>query len=469
MVVINDKKLKNYVHSKITNDFGLSVDDIAPKVTNAGRFSAWLGGNQTKIKQVLKAVKDEGVSPAFFASYEVGEGYNSAWGWLNHTTPQGNYIQDAKAVARWIVSQSKRMNEKPAWIDYANYNDFVPQSVKQSGNKDFNNLPSGAIGRVVIAGTAAATWEVYYPNGLKASYNGVQNYGKPLTEQYKNIEKWGGSLTGGSNGGDDGGSDSGSDSGNGSNDPILNLMQKALKSFTEFLEEALTWDLHSIGTDKYFTNNYFQMIKTFNNTYQLKMNLPLLNEFDKLIDSIMPDDNGGNNGGDDGDDGDDGGSSSGYNTKDLKNHKLNFKYAGSYEEAVENGYPFPKEHHGNDYDYIYETLKSHVSGTVNGNAQHGFTVNNGGIGYNGDGTGWGNRIVIKLDDGSGRSFLYAHLNRMDVKAGDKIKVGQTIGQTGNTGEQTTGAHLHVELKDAPKSNEADGTIDPTPFIDKHAK
>ena len=77
--------------------------------------------------------------------------------------------------------------------------------------------------------------------------------------------------------------------------------------------------------------------------------------------------------------------------------------------------------------------------------------------------------MIKLDDGSGRSFMYAHLNRMDVKAGDKIKVGQKLGQTGNTGEQTTGAHLHVELKDAPKSKETDGTIDPTPFIDKHAK
>ena len=65
--------------------------------------------------------------------------------------------------------------------------------------------------------------------------------------------------------------------------------------------------------------------------------------------------------------------------------------------------------------------------------------------------------------------MYAHLNRMDVSAGDKVKVGQVIGQTGNSGEQTTGAHLHVELKDAPNSNETDGTIDPTPFIDKHAK
>ena len=46
MTVIKDKTLDDYVHSKINNDFGLTVDDIAPNVTNAGRFSAWLGGNQ---------------------------------------------------------------------------------------------------------------------------------------------------------------------------------------------------------------------------------------------------------------------------------------------------------------------------------------------------------------------------------------------------------------------------------------
>ena len=140
MAVIKDEKLDKYIHSKITNNFGLSVDTIASKVKNAGRFSAWLGGNTTKIKEVLNAVKNEGVSPAFFASYEVGEGYNASWGWLNHTVPQGDYLQDAKATAQWIVAQSKKMNEQPAWIDFANYVDFVPQSVKTAGNKDFNNL-----------------------------------------------------------------------------------------------------------------------------------------------------------------------------------------------------------------------------------------------------------------------------------------------------------------------------------------
>lgn len=472
MATITDKKLDKYVHSKISNEFGLSVDDIAPKVTNAGRFSAWLGGNQKQIKEVLNAVKDEGVSPAFFASYEVGEGYNASWGWLNHTTPQGDYLQDARATAKWIVSQSKRMNEQPAWIDFANYVDFVPANVKSSGNKDFSNMKSGAIGRVVIAGTAAATWEVYYPNGLKAEYNGVQDYGAPLTEQYKNIEKWGGSLSGGGDGGnDDGGNDGGNDGSNDGGNTALDLIKKALTSFTDFLEDSLTWDIHSIGTEKFFSNNFFSMQKTFNNTYRLKMNLPLLDALDKLVNSIDTG-NGGNNDGDDGgNDGGDDGNKKKYDTSDFKKHYFRFRYAKTANDFPP-GYPYPSAngHHGNDYDYIYETLKSHVSGTVNGNNGHGVTVNDGGIGYDGDGMGWGNRIVIKLDDGTGRSVLYAHLNRIDVKAGDKIKVGQTLGQTGNTGEMTTGPHLHVELKDASNSNAAsDGTIDPTPFIDKYAK
>src|SRR5699024_8786887 len=105
MPLIEDGNVRNLVNSRVSDSFGLSVDDIADKVKNYGRFSAWLGGDVTKIKRVLNIVKDNGVSPAFFASYEKTEGYNSSWGWLNHTRPQGDYYQDAENVAKWIVSQ----------------------------------------------------------------------------------------------------------------------------------------------------------------------------------------------------------------------------------------------------------------------------------------------------------------------------------------------------------------------------
>lgn len=199
--VITNPQLKSFVHSSVSNDFGLTVEQIAEKCKSDGRFSAWLNGDVTRIKEVLNAVKENGVSPAFFAGYEKTEGYNSKWGWLNHTSINGDPVSDAISVSQWIVSQSRNTTSNPAWIDYANYNDFVPNDVKSAGNADFANMTLGSIGKVVIAGTAAATWEVYYPNGLKVEYNGVQNYGTPINHMMNYIIAWGGSISGGSTGG----------------------------------------------------------------------------------------------------------------------------------------------------------------------------------------------------------------------------------------------------------------------------
>ena len=49
--------------------------------------------------------------------------------------------------------------------------------------------------------------------------------------------------------------------------------------------------------------------------------------------------------------------------------------------------------------------------------------------------------VIYLDHGNGLLSLYAHLSKMNVKKGQKIKRGEIIGKVGKTG-RVTGAHLH---------------------------
>ena len=56
--------------------------------------------------------------------------------------------------------------------------------------------------------------------------------------------------------------------------------------------------------------------------------------------------------------------------------------------------------------------------------------------------GFGNHI--KLNHTSGYSTTYAHLSKIFVRHGQKIKRGDIIGETGNTG-RSTAPHLHYEV------------------------
>jgi len=56
--------------------------------------------------------------------------------------------------------------------------------------------------------------------------------------------------------------------------------------------------------------------------------------------------------------------------------------------------------------------------------------------------GFGNHI--KLDHGEGFTSLFAHLSKIKVKYGQKVKRGDIIGYSGNTG-RSTAPHLHYEI------------------------
>ncbi|MDA3892309.1 MAG: M23 family metallopeptidase [Salinivirgaceae bacterium] len=57
-------------------------------------------------------------------------------------------------------------------------------------------------------------------------------------------------------------------------------------------------------------------------------------------------------------------------------------------------------------------------------------------------SGYGNRVIIK--HGYGFKTLYAHMNEIYVKKGDKVSRGESVGTVGNTGS-STGPHLHYEV------------------------
>jgi murein DD-endopeptidase MepM/ murein hydrolase activator NlpD len=67
-----------------------------------------------------------------------------------------------------------------------------------------------------------------------------------------------------------------------------------------------------------------------------------------------------------------------------------------------------------------------------------------------NGTTWGAAygIAAVIDHGGGIRAIYAHMSKIDVKAGDTVKEGQKIGEIGSTGN-STGPHLHLETRVSP--------------------
>ncbi len=68
--------------------------------------------------------------------------------------------------------------------------------------------------------------------------------------------------------------------------------------------------------------------------------------------------------------------------------------------------------------------------------------------------GYGKMIMIEQE---GWATLYAHLDKIVVYEGQKIRQGDVIGALGNTG-RSSGPHLHFEIR------KLDGPIDPLPLL-----
>lgn len=190
-------QVRAFAATPITSTWNISDSTVQQwflKQAGARATVTKYGLTSSNIGNISSAVKAAKVSPVFFYLWAVNEG-GGAGGFINHFVSShdtGNGVKDATADAEYMASQSKVMSSIPSWIDAGNPVDFVPQAVKNAGNADFKNMPSGSIGRLYIAAGAAAAWEIYYPDGLKKEVNKVQNYGSPLQQAMQNIQNMGG-------------------------------------------------------------------------------------------------------------------------------------------------------------------------------------------------------------------------------------------------------------------------------------
>ncbi|MFM2052445.1 MAG: hypothetical protein RL456_482 [Pseudomonadota bacterium] len=71
------------------------------------------------------------------------------------------------------------------------------------------------------------------------------------------------------------------------------------------------------------------------------------------------------------------------------------------------------------------------------------TVGNGTVDFAGVQNGYGNVVIVKHS--GDRATVYAHLSRIDVRKGQSVGQGDSIGAVGATG-WATGPHLHFEFK-----------------------
>lgn len=121
------------------------------------------------------------------------------------------------------------------------------------------------------------------------------------------------------------------------------------------------------------------------------------------------------------------------NNKDLT------QIASGYGNRIHPIYKVPKMHWGMDFTTPKGT---EIYATGNGKIITVEKLNNG-FGYH-----------VIIEHGYGYQTLYAHMSKISVRVGEKVKRGQVIGLVGNTGT-SVGPHLHYEVhKDGERVNPA---------------
>lgn len=83
------------------------------------------------------------------------------------------------------------------------------------------------------------------------------------------------------------------------------------------------------------------------------------------------------------------------------------------------------------------------------------------VAANGGMRGYGNGVFVDYGIINGKHVVseYGHLSKFEVKVGDKVKQGQVIAKSGNTGT-STGPHLHLTIRENKE------LVDPKKYLGK---
>jgi murein DD-endopeptidase MepM/ murein hydrolase activator NlpD len=86
-----------------------------------------------------------------------------------------------------------------------------------------------------------------------------------------------------------------------------------------------------------------------------------------------------------------------------------------------------------------------------------YAIANGRVDFAGEKGGYGNTVIINH---GGKSTLYGHVSKLDVKEGQQVIRGQMIATVGSTG-MSTGPHLHFEVRVNDKP------VNPRPYLQQY--
>lgn len=169
--------VEGFAKSPINADFGVNKQAMLSNFAARDERVHYWG---VDVNRLYDVIKQNGVSPEWFFAYDLIEG-GHGWGWLNHTSRQGDAYQDAASVCNWIKNVANNDSFPYAW-GAAEGSIGANAGLAAKWNQEFGH---GTIGHAYLRLTAAAVWEL-------AGQTGNAPMGAPLAFCVNCIKSWGG-------------------------------------------------------------------------------------------------------------------------------------------------------------------------------------------------------------------------------------------------------------------------------------